>query len=151
VIELAETGLGLLCLFFARQSAPAKLEDPAHFSESERAMLRIFAPAAAPYLGSVSNQAPQASALAFVGCLGTILWGRFRALRAEQKEAKREATPESEPEPAPQPKRIPTAADRIEHSKRWGPAADALPVGSVPKDAGLPPRFRPAPNGRVSA
>lgn len=143
VIQLAEAGLGVLCLFFSRSSAGRPLEDPSHFTEGEREMLRIFAPSVAPFLGGASEKAPQLSVAGFVGCLATILFGRYRALRAESR-AKKEAEEKRAP-PAPTKTRTP---QDLEHQKRWGRAADAVPSGALPRDAGLPPRFQPKNGAR---
>lgn len=145
VLELAETGLGLLCMFLGKWEAKP-LEDPAHFTDGEREMLRIFAPATLPYVGQAANLAPEVSAAAFLGVLGSILWARFKFLRTEAKRSSSSATPAREAQPANG--RAPTAEEVQEHKRAWGHAADAVPVGATPKDVGLPPKFVPSLEGR---
>lgn len=147
VLELAETGLALLCVFLGKHEGQAPT-DPSHFTDGEREMLRIFAPSALPYVGQVASKAPEVSAAAFVGILGTILWTRYKWLRAEAKRSSAPRSPATPEASKDSNGRAPSAEEVQEHKRKWGNAADAVPVGATPKDVGLPPRFVPSSEGR---
>lgn len=110
-LALADLACNVACMAAARGAeVPDELT---RLSDRERALLSVFAPAAAGQLQSYSNALDKYGALAFLGVLGLFVWSRVRQLNVANGMAAAVTSTEAnaQPESAPAPRASPPPAD----------------------------------------